>query len=608
MEKRDKTEHGEYSSPLVAGEAFLERGSRWIYQNLIQNISEWARCESFASSRVRDSTLKCPFFGRIERGMGVKSRKSRNGEYVLSSSRVRRSVALLVGVLLVLPPTAIAATNPTGAGCGWDTSSGWVKRENTKVGDSTWANGIRMEYSGDYARKGADASISKWAPIYDGNGAVEGWFDQTSATCGQSVGLHISGNDKPVTIQLFRMGYYGGSGARLVETVKLPSVSKFSFPKFTRSPQSTVSTDWPVSWNLQVSSATPPGQYLVRLQDGGKDSNFVPLTINDPGIKSEITFISSVLTWQAYNQWGGYSLYKGPDNHRASRSVVVSFNRPYDGDGSGEFRYMEYPALKLAERLGIDLNYVTDVDLDRSAASLGSTMSIVMGGHGEYWTANMRAHIQAAVDNGINLVSLGANAIYARPRLQSNDRELIMWRGVPEDVNRNNPLLATSSWRHSPIAQPEAKLLGAQYVGLGVNADYTIPHPNRWPFTKMIKPELMQNIVGKEVDSPLYAVGPAVETLAESSIRFRGKDVKILATYYTNARHAGVIDMSTNGWVCAIDNVCAWHPFITPATQENARLITQEILSGLTKGPLGLWRTAMIDVPARTKIAPRQGI
>jgi hypothetical protein len=404
------------------------------------------------------------------------------------------------------------------------------------------------------------------------------------------------------------MGYYGGAGARLVETLSLPSISKQGAPKVTKAPESTVTTDWPVSWTLKVGAATPPGQYLVRLEDGGPDSNFVPLTINEVGAKSEITFISSVLTWQAYNQYGGYSLYKGPDSHRASRSVVVSFNRPYDGDGSGEFRYMEYPVLKLAERLGIDLNYVTDVELDRSAASLGDTMSILLGGHAEYWTTNMRARAQTAVDSGINLVSLGANAIYGRPRLQANEREIVMWRSAPNDPNRNNPLLASSSWRHSPIAQPEAKLLGAQYVGLGVNADYTIPHPNRWPFTKMVKPELLKNIVGKEVDSPLYAVGPAVETLAESSIRFRGKDIKILATYYTNAKHAGVIDISTDGWTCAIDNVCAWHPYITSSTQENARMITEEIISGLSKGPLGLWRPAIIDVPARTKVSPRQGL
>lgn len=499
----------------------------------------------------------------------------------------------------------VATHSDAASGCNWDSSAGWVKRENTKVGDPKWANGIQMEYSGDYTRKQKDSSILKWMSAYNGQGPVDGWFDHVSATCGQSVGLHISGNGRPVKLQLFRMGYYGGAGARLVEALTLPAIPKYSSPKVTTAPESTVTTDWPVAWSLRVGSTTPPGQYLLRLDDAGSDSNFVPITVNDPGIKSEITFISSVLTWQAYNQWGGYSLYKGPDSRRASRAVVVSFNRPYDGDGSGEFRYMEYPALRQAERLGVDLNYVTDIDLDKSASSLGTTMSVLLGGHAEYWTTNMRAHIQAAVDSGINLVSLGANAIYGRPRIQGGGREMVMWRAAPNDPNRNNPLLATSSWRHSPIAQPESKLLGAQYIGLGINADYTISHPNRWPFTKVIKPELLKNIVGREVDSPLYSPGPAVETLAESAIKLHGRNARVLATYYTNAKHAGVIDISTDGWVCALDNVCAWHAYISPSTQENARLITEEIITGLTKGPLGLWRPAITDVPARTKVSTR---
>lgn len=517
-------------------------------------------------------------------------------------------VALLSTLIAILPGAAALSESAVAATCGWDTSHGWVKRENVKTGDNKWSAGIRMEYSGDYTRKTADSSVAKWMPNSIGPGPVEGWFDRPSATCGEAIGLHISGNGKPVKIQVFRMGYYGGAGARLIESTTVSDVSKYAAPKVTKGPQSTVTTDWPVAWSLKVGDASPPGQYLIRLDDGGPDSNFVPITILDPQIKSEITFVSSVLTWQAYNQWGGYSLYKGPDSHRASRATVSSFNRPYDGDGSGQFRYMEYPILKIAESLGIDMNYITDIDLDRGIPSLHSTMSILFGGHGEYWTSNMRARVQAGVDSGINLVSLGGNAAYGRPRLQANEREIVMWRSSKLDPNRSNPVLATTGWRQVPILQPEAKLLGSQYVGLGVDADYTIPHPNRWPFTKMTHPELLKNIVGREVDSPLYAKGPAVETLAESAITFHRKAVRIIATYYTNAKKAGVIDISTNGWSCALDDVCPWHPIISPATQTDARLITEEILSGLTKGPLGAWRPAITDIPERTKMNPRQRI
>ena len=346
---------------------------------------------------------------------------------------------------------------------------------------------------------------------------------------------------------------------------------------------------------------------MIRLDDRNGDSNFVPIMVTNPESKSPVTFISSILTWQAYNEWGGYSLYKGPNRTRRSRAMVVSLNRPYDGDGAGQFRYMEFPIVRLAEKLGIDLNYITDLELNKNVSSLANTKSIVYGGHGEYWTTQMRVVLDSAVARGINLISFGGNAGYNRPRLQANDRELVMWRGARSDPNRKNSLLATTRWRSSPIKNPESALLGGQYVGLGVNGDYTIAHPLRWPFSVMKHPILLRGVVGREVDSPLYAVGPAVEDLAWAEIKLHGKPITAMATYYTNLKNAGVINIATNGWTCAIDDVCPWHPPYFQQTQTDVRLVTEEILKGLSRGPLGLWRPALVDIPKRDR-APRHPI
>ena len=515
----------------------------------------------------------------------------------------------LFGLPLIFLPSAFAAPKASLASqansCGWDTSPGWVARENAKVGNSNWANGIPPEYSGDYMAKETGVTPA-WGT--GPNKAVAGWFDAPSGTCGDQIGLHISGNGRPVRIKVYRLGYYGGAGARLITSTNIAAVKTGSRAIVTKAPTSTVSTNWPVAWILQINKATIPGEYLLRLDDGGPDSSLVPLTVVDPHIKSAITFVSSVLTWQGYNQWGGYSLYKGPNMQRGTRATIVSFNRPYDGDGSGQFRYMEYPILKIAERLGLDMNYITDLELDQNIASLQYTNSLLFGGHSEYWTANMRGAVQSAIDRGVNLASLGGNSAYAHPTLQANNRQLVMWRASLADPNRKDPLLATTSWRAAPISQPESMILGSQYVGLGVSADYKIPHPNRWPFTTMTHPAVLQSIVGREVDSPLYSIGPAVEVLASSAITFNGKAVTIMATYYTNSKNAGVIDISTNGWSCAIDDICPWHPQISKDTKNDARLITEQILKGIAKGPLGTWRPAIIDVQARTKTSVLQKI
>ena len=504
-------------------------------------------------------------------------------------------VAIIVNSLLLsfFAASSVEAMQKSGATnvCGWDSSNGWVQRENLRTGTPGWASGIPLEYSGDFGAA---------EPLPSGQTfkakSVDGWLDSSSANCGDSVGLHLTGNGKPVTVKVFRMGYYKGAGARLIQTFTTKPISanlKFHV--------SAAPTNWPIAWNFKVTNATKPGQYLFRLDDGGSDSSFVPLTILNPLAKSDITLVSSVLTWQAYNKWGGYSLYKGPNGLRATKANIVSFKRPYDGAGDGQFRYMEYPLLKLAEQLGINMNYITDLELNKSASSLANTSSIILGGHAEYWTTQMRSSLQSAIDRGVNLVSFGGNELYNRPRYLASTREVVMWRGSQSDPARLDPILATTVWRSAPINKPESLLLGTQYVGLGVDGNYFIAHPDRWPFNTERHPNVLANIVGREVDSPLYAPGPAVEALATAKIIFSGKKVTTMATYYTNSAKAGIMGIGTNGWTCAIDNICPWHPNISKDTQTDSRLVTLQILKGLTKGPLGKWRPAITNVPARTK-------
>ena len=113
-------------------------------------------------------------------------------------------------------------------------------------------------------------------------------------------------------------------------------------------------------------------------------------------------------------------------------------------------------------------------------------------------------------------------------------------------------------------------------------------------------PGVLRNIVGREVDSPLYALGPAVEELARSVIVLRGKQIISMATYYTNSKKAGILDIGSNGWSCALDNICPWHPQIPATTRIDARLVTEAILQGMAKGPLGVSHPAVTNIPTRT--------
>jgi hypothetical protein len=274
-------------------------------------------------------------------------------------------VAVMVAALLVpLPATA--------TDCGWDQSAGWVARENLKKGDKKWSEGVPLRYSADFSRR-------KDVP------RIEGYLSSSSATCGEKLTLTTVGSKK-FTASIYRMGYYNNHGARLVKLLKSPT-------------------------HISIDAKTPPGQYLIKLSNNLRAATFVPFLVYGDA-PSEATFISSVLTWQTYNQWGGQSLYKGADGVRETAAKVVTFDRPYDGDGAGQFRYMEQPLLTMMEKIGLDINYVTDLEIHSNPTVFEKTQSIVLGGHSEYWTIAMRDLIENAVAQGKNLIAFGGNTAY----------------------------------------------------------------------------------------------------------------------------------------------------------------------------------------------------
>lgn len=442
---------------------------------------------------------------------------------------------IMIVVLLTLT-TALglfAAPAAKADGCS-SQASGWVARENSKAGSEEWNEGVPFRLSADFSRRKAAKRI-------------EGYFNATSIQCGGAAAITLVGAAKAIAT-VYRTGYYQGIGAR--------QVGKFSIAN---------------GWSFQATDQYLPGIYLIKLSAPKRLPTFVPITISSPNSKSDLTFISSVLTWQAYNQWGGSSLYKGPDGKRESRAEKVSFLRPYDGDGSGQFQYMEFPIIKAAEKLGLNINYATDIDLDNDSNLLRNTSSILLGGHSEYWTTRMRDAVEKAVDRGVNLIVLGGNTAYNRIDIQGKE------------------ITNIKTWRD--IGRPEIQLLGSQYLTLGFHRDMVI-ETQLWPFDVLPKGAVIKGVVGYEADTPITFNGPPVESIARSSILPNEKSIPAMATYYTRPSGAGILNMATNGWVCAMEDRCPWGHRFDRSTQRQITRVTENILSATTRGSLGNWRTA----------------
>ena len=423
--------------------------------------------------------------------------------------------------------------------CGWDQSPGWVGRENAQVGNGNWADGVPMRFSADFSRRTIQPR-------------VEGYFDATSVACGEKTKLTIVGASR-ADISVYRIGYYKGAGARKVMTIN-------SAKTFT------------------PSSRTPPGQYLIKLESKGRASSFVPIVVRSNAHTSDITFISSVMTWQAYNQWGGASLYKGADGVRETRATSVTFDRPYDGDGAGQYRYMEQPLVSMIEQLGLDTNYLTDIDLD-SRPTITSA-SIVFGGHSEFWTDSIRTTIQHSIESGVNLIIIGGNTSYA------------------QTVLKGRTLIGRIPFRD--LGMPESLIIGSQFFALGIHKDLEVQAVNKWPFNVLEKNTIIKGIYGYEADTAMGTKGPGVEILARASISPTEKGFVAMSTYYSAPSGAGVLNIGTNGWVCGLIDHCPWGHRFDEQTQTQLRLVTSAILKASKRPLLGKWMVAQIDIPTRS--------
>ena len=205
----------------------------------------------------------------------------------------------------------------------------------------------------------------------------------------------------------------------------------------------------------------PQGIYVLKLVGSNGAQSYVPLTLRDDASHAALVIQNSVTTWQAYNDWGGYSLYHGPGGSFGARSRVVSFDRPYVARrGSGDLFWIESPVVYLAERLGLDVTYWTDVDLHQRPGLLMHHRALISLGHDEYWSSAMRlrgapsrARTGSTWRSSARTTSTGTSAWSASPLGRTR-------REVNYKVASEDPLYGvdneevTSQWREAPVPAP----------------------------------------------------------------------------------------------------------------------------------------------------------
>lgn len=392
-----------------------------------------------------------------------------------------------------------------------------------------------------------------------GEHEIEGYADRVSVLPGERFRLLVSTTAPRFTASAFRMG------ALPVRVWRSPRTGGIRQPSPRIVEGMVTAAHWKPSLTVDT-TGWAEGAYLVRLDASTGGQRYVPITVRSASAEGRVVILNAVTTWQAYNLWGGRSLYSGPGGYD-DRSRKVTFDRPYDGSGARLFLDFERNAIRTAEQSGVPLAYLTSLDLRPGA--LRGARAVVSLGHDEYWSPAMREAITRARDGGVNLAFLGANAIYWRIGLHG--------RMIMCDKETQCPL-----WRQS---KPESGLVGQMYDCFPAEATYRVSKPGHWIF-EGTRGTSFPGLVGVETDKVSSGSPDNIQVLAESPVDCGGRATVSHSTYYVAPSGARVFASGTMRWVCGMKGEACGHG-VTRAAAAFTRRATLNLLTRFAKGPAG---------------------
>jgi N,N-dimethylformamidase beta subunit-like, C-terminal len=420
-----------------------------------------------------------------------------------------------------------------------------VQRENRRAGSRSW-------------------SLDETAKPYK---RIEGFASEVSLLPGHTVHFHVS--TAPAAryrIELYRLGWYRGGGARFLACIPAGSHRDHK-GKARRHPRlapvtGLVQAPWPVTDSFRFPRSMVSGYVLARLVlTSGRargEVTYVPLIVRAlPSRRSKILVQASVNTWQAYNNWGGKSLYAFnstngvPANH-------VSFSRP-----TGVPLQWEIGLLRFLEREGYDVSYTTDVDTDRNPGELRRHPLVISSGYNEYWSKRMRDAFEAARDSGTNLAFLGADISAWQIRYENDRRTIVEYRDARTDPVRSS---ARKTVRFGELVPPRPQ---CELMGTGFQAERGANDP---PRSYVVNPAALQDAwfhgtgftatselpdsVGYHWDSikPGCAVPPLTVLFRYQGTTSNGTPTSAEVVRYSAPSGARVFSVSSLQFVWGLDN------------------------------------------------------
>jgi hypothetical protein len=329
---------------------------------------------------------------------------------------------------------------------------------------------------------------------------------EITAAPGDQIHLHVSTSAR-YRIVVYRLGWYGGAGARQLACLPSCTEDKQGRVQTGADPPSVqpARANWPVTDVVQTGSDWTSGYYLVEAVLTSTSATPLVATtyfiLRQPPVAqpSQILVQVPVNTWEAYNAWGGRSLY----NFTSERAYAVSFERPFDHQAATPL-WWEIQLVRFLEREGYDVSYTTDIDTDANPESLLLHRLVMVAGHDEYWTLAIRDAFDAALAGGTNLAFMGSNDAYWN--IEYRDGGQTVWTYKSTYDPNPDPTKKTAMFRE--IGRPECLLEGVQHADIRVldhPLDYAVTSAGAndpWLLgTGFQTGDIIAGVVGREHDT-----------------------------------------------------------------------------------------------------------
>lgn len=446
-------------------------------------------------------------------------------------------------------------------------------------------------------------------------GFVQGFANTTYADAGQSVTLYVTTSSRRISyrVEAFRMGYYGGDGARLL-WVSDTYRGRVQPPCTLTSGINMVSCDdWHPSVTFTVPSTWMQGDYLLKLVGSGNQQSYIPLTIWDPSLHGTYLVIARSFVEEGWNTYGGYDFYVGrgscvPTYPVCNRARVVSFDRPYaESHGASDFFFAEYPLVYWGEEHGLDFDYVTDVTCTVDPGVMSQHRAILSLTHDEIWTNQERLGALTAFAHGTNVVFFSAAAVLRHARLQASplgpDRELVDYRDASEDplLGHGSPMEVTgNTWDSYPADYDEATFTGEEYAGYDTGTErfpFVVADASDWIFagTHLRDGSSIPDVIKSDIDHVVPGGSvPHLQVLGHSPLplwamytnqgEWGGYTYSDMTYWTSRSSRAGVLDTGTVNWIDAL----TFCPSRTACPAPLVDAITGNLLRVFGEGPAGV--------------------